>query len=200
LYLLCEKLPLDIYIDCLVDGDLKGLIISGVVTTDELQQAWDKIYTQSLKLSQGNNYNEALEIMKGIDDCTAKVTIVNNVVKHLSLCNEQNIDNDIDLIKVLDSLALRSGIKPEDRGNILIKKLNTVVGRAKKWVEKIAELRKNLEAISQSNEGVDTGREYFDGWLEAISEEKVFYVKANEITVSRFYRSINSMREKAKQL
>ena len=201
LYLLCEKLPLDIYIDCLIDNDLKGLIISGIATQEHLQEAWDKIYTQSLQLSQSKVYNEAFEILKEIDDCTAKLTIVNNTVKLFSICNEQNLDNDQELINVLNSMALRSGIKPSDRGNELIKKLNAVIGRAKKWAERIEELRKNLAAIREENEGDGKAdRNYFDAWLDIISEDKGFYVKANEITVSRFYRAIEQIREKATKL
>lgn len=187
--------------DCLIDGDLKGLIISGVATQEQLQQAWDKIYTQSLELSQNKAYNEAFEILKEIDDCTAKLTIVNNTVRHFTLCNEQNLDNDQDLINILNSMALRSGIKPTDRGNVLIKKLNTVISRAKKWVEKIEELRKSLEVIRQENEGNEkTDRSYFDAWLDVISQDKGFYIKSSEITVSRFYRAINQLREKNQKL
>jgi len=187
--------------DCLIDNDLKGLIISGIATQEQLQDAWDKIYTQSLQLSQSNTYNQAFEILKEIDDCNAKLTIVNNTVKHFTLCNEQNIDNDQDLINVINSMALRSGIKPCDRGNELAKKLNMVIGRAKKWVDRVSELRKTLDELREESEGTGKAdRSYFDAWLDAISEDKGFYVKASEITVSRFYRSIRQIREKANKL
>jgi hypothetical protein len=112
------------------------------------------------------------------------------------VCSEQGIDNDADLIAVLNSMALRTGIKPEDRGLVLIKKLNQVVARAKKWVDRIYELRKNLEEIRAGKGETKVDRKYFDDWLDAISEDKGFFVKATEITVSRFYSSINSMIEK----
>jgi hypothetical protein len=201
LYLLCEKLPLDIYEDCLIDNDLHGLVISGTASEEQLKETWDNIYTQSLQLAQNNTYNEAFEILKDIDDCKAKLTIVNNTVLHFSCCNQQGIDLDIELIAVLNSMALRTGLKPEDRGEGLIKKLNMVVARAKKWVEKIEGLRKTLEGIRENNmSDGKTDRQYFDGWLDAISSDKGFFIKASEITVSRFYRSIELLKEKARKL
>lgn len=200
LYLICEKCPLDVYIDCWVDNDLKRLVITGAASDETLQKTWDKLFLQSLQISQSGTYNEVLEITKEIEDCKAKLTIVNNTVSHFILCNQHGIDNDIELIKVLDSLALRSQIKPEDRDNVLIKKLNSVIGRAKKWVDKITQLRKTMDEIKADNDGKKIDRVYFDNWLECISEEKGFFVKANEITVSRFYNSITRVREKAQKL
>lgn len=190
---------MDIFIDCLVDEDLKGLIIEGTASEKELKDVWDKIYVQFCELSQSGQYNEAFEILKDIGDCEAKLTIVNNTVKHLSLCNEKNIDNDIELISILNTLALRSQIKPEDRGEILIKKLNSVVGRAKKWVERIAVLREKLEKIRSANSG-KMDRVYFDECLEALSGERKYNILASEITVSRFCLSLNRLREKAERM
>lgn len=200
LYLICEKLPLDIYIDCWVDKDLNRLIISGQPTKEDIQKAWDKIFLQSLQLSQSGTYNESFEILKQIDDCTAKLVIVNNTVRHLSICNENNFDNDKELISVLNTLALRCNILPGDRGDILINKLNAIVGRAKKWIDKIATLRKTLDKVREENKETKIDREYFDSWLETISEFKGYFIKPQDITVSRFYYSIGQIREKNRQL
>ena len=199
LYLICEKLPLDIYVDCWIDNDLKRLIISGNPTQEELQKTWDKIFLQSLKLSQTGTYNEAFEILKEIDDCNAKLAIVENCVKHFSICDERGIDNDMELVKVLNSLALRCNILAEDRGEVLIRKLNAIIGRAKKWVDKINTLRQKMEKIKAGKEESKIDRNYFDNWLDCISEHKGYFIKAEEITVSRFYNAIAQIRERAQK-
>ena len=196
LYLICEKLPLDIYIDCWIDRELERLIISGSPTKEELKKAWDSIFLQSLKLSQSGNYNEAFEIMKEIDVCNAKLAIVENTVMHLSIGADQGIDNDMELVAVLNSMALRCNVKPEDRGQILIHKLNAVIGRAKKWVDKVRTLNQNLEEIKATKDEKKVDRTYFDNWLDCISEHKGYHVKATEITVSRFYNAIAQVRER----
>jgi hypothetical protein len=188
-------LPLDIYIDCWVDGDLYKLIISGNATQEELQKVWDKIFLQSLQLSQSGTYNEAFEIMKEIDECNAKLTIVNNTVRHLSMAGEQDIDNDMELVAVLSSMALRPNIKPEDRGQVLIQKLNAVIARAKKWVDKVISLRETLKEIRNDKDG-KIDRNYFDNWLDCISEYKGYHIKATDITVSRFYNAIAQIKER----
>jgi len=199
LYLICEKLPLDIYVDCWIDSDLKGLIISGNAPQELLQKTWDKIFLQSLKLSQTGTYNEAFEILKEIDDCNAKLAIVETCVKHFSICNERGIENDMELVKILNSLALRCNVLAEDRGEVLIHKLNAVIGRAKKWVDKINTLRQTMEKIKAGKEEGKIDRKYFDNWLDCIGEHKGYHINAEEITVSRFYNSIAQIRERSQK-
>lgn len=192
LYLDCSKLILDIFIDCIVDNNYTGLIISGTATEKELSEAWEKIYVESCKLSQNGTYNEVFSVLKEIDDLRAKITIASNTVKHLEISFDQ------DLVNVLNSLALRCNLKQDDTREVLVNKLNEVVARMKKWLPRLKEREDKLAEIRSLNtDKID--RTYFDDWLDAISENKGYHVKSNEITVSRFYRSMAKMKEESER-
>lgn len=183
----CEKLPLEIYIDCLIDGDLSGL-----GTGDDLQYVWDKIYTESLNLSEDGTYNEAFEIMKEIDDVKAKITIANAAIDYLQM----SFDDEI--VAVLNSFALQCTLKAEDTGGTIITKLNAVIARMKKWFPKLTRLQSDLDKIRSGSTG-KINRAFFDNWLDAMSKDFGYHVKAADITVSRFYRNVIKMNEAARK-
>ena len=181
----------------MLENKLDLLIIEGTATTDELQQAWNGIYVESLKLSQGESYNEILELSRDIEDIHAKINIVNSIVKHLQLSFDQ------DLVNILNSMALQCNVKEEDEGKVLVDKLNVVIARMKKWFTILSQKGRALERLRSENTG-KTDRSYFDDWLDIMSEQKGYHVD-ERITVTRFYRSMNkikaqSEREEARKL
>lgn len=194
----CSKLVLDIFIDCIVDSNLKGLIISGVPTDKQLSEAWDKIYVQSCQIAQNGTYNEVFSVLKEIDDLRAKITIASNTVRHLDISSQNELPFDQDLINILNSLALRCNLKDSDTREVVVTKLNSVIARAKKWVPRLTEREAKLNEIRSTN-NTKIDREYFDDWLEAMSKDKGYHVKSNEITVSRFYRSMAKMNEDSRK-
>lgn len=188
----CAKLPLDRFIDCLIDNDLSQLIISGTATQEQLQQAWDKIYVQYCELSQSGSYNEVFEIMKEINDLRAKITIANNTIAFLQL------NYDKDLVDLLNTFALRCDVKEDDKGEVLIDKLNMVIARMKKWFPRLSMREKELEELRKQNTG-KIDRVYFDDCLEVMSEAKGYQIEASKITVSRFCRSLTKMNKEAQK-
>lgn len=192
LYQTCDKLMLDIFIDCLLDHSLDLLIIEGTASEQELETTWDKIYVESCQLNQGESYNEILELTRDINDINAKINIVNNIVTHLQLSFDQ------ELVNVLNTFGLRCEVKEEDKGNELTIKLNNVIARAKKWLMVLGQKKRALEEIRGKNTG-KTDRAYFDEWLDVMSEQKGYHVESNKITVSRFYRSMSKIRNDAER-
>lgn len=178
-------MPLDIFIDCLLDGDL-----SGIGTGSEVDEVWDKIYLQHLEQSQAAGYNDAFELMKEINDYRAKITIANNCISHLQM------QYDADIVGVLNLFALGCRVGPEDAGDELIKKLNGVVARMKKWFPMMKKAQADLDLL-RKKDGAKVDRKYFDEALEAISNEKGYNVEASKITVSRFNTAVNKITEKA---
>lgn len=165
-------------------------------TDKQLSEAWDKIYVQSCQIAQNGTYNEVFSVLKDIDDLRAKITIANNTVRHLDLSSQNKLPFDQDLINILNSLALRCNLKDEDSREVAVNKLNGIVARTKKWFPRLTEREAKLEEIrSLNNDKVD--REYFDNWLDAMSEHNGYHVRANEITVSRFYRMITKMNQQS---
>lgn len=186
LFLDCHKLTIDKFQDCLFDNNYTSLIISGHPSHAELVAAWDKVYMEYCELSQNGLYNEIFEVMKTIEDLNAKINICNNIILYLQYGFDQR------LVDILNSLALRCDVTAEDEGQILIKKLNGVIGRIKKWFPKLTESEKELERLRNENTGkMDRG--YFDDILEAMSEVKGYYIRGEEITVARFCRTFAKM-------
>lgn len=186
LYRDCFKLPLDVFMDCLLDNDLSGL----GPESEERDEIWDKIYIQHLEQSQSTGYNEAFELMKEINDYRAKITIANNCISHLQM------QYDAEIVGVLNLFALQCRIEPEDIGDVLIKKLNGVVAKMKKWFPMMKKAQADLDAL-RKKDGAKVDRKYFDEALEAISNEKGYNVEASRITVSRFNAAVNKITEKA---
>lgn len=184
MYRTCDKLPLDIFEDCLIDGDLSGL-----GSGPEVQDVWDKIYVQSLELSQDGSYNEIFEVMKEINDIRAKITIADSAIKFLQL----RFDSEI--VSVLNSLALQCEVAEGDSQGAVVSKLNAVVARMKKWFPKLNRLEADLVQLRTVNVG-KIDRSYFDKCLDAISEN-FFFVRSSDITVSRFYGLLVKLNKQA---
>jgi hypothetical protein len=180
---------MDRFLDCLFDDDLSVLIISGSPTKDDLHDAWNRIYLEYCSLMQDKTYNELFEKSKEIISLQAKISLVNGIVRHLCLAYTE------ELVKMLDGLGLRSKILPEDDGDVLEKKLASVISRAKKWVTQLDIQQGELQKLRQKNENGKGGREYFDDTLSILSKFMGYHVKESEITVSRFCRDVNRMNE-----
>jgi len=64
LYLSINKLPLSIFIDCLVDNEFNKLIIEGKATNEQLQQAWEKIMEEYGNAVAPNEVSNKLQDVK----------------------------------------------------------------------------------------------------------------------------------------
>lgn len=184
LYHTCEKLPLDIFVDCLIHGDLSGL------GQGDMQPVWDKIYLQSLDLSNSGSYNETWECMKEINDLRAKITEATAIIDYLQMVY------DDELVGFLNQMGLRCILTPEDTGDVIIEKLNGVVGRMKKWFPRLSQREAELKEM-QKEGGQKIGADYFDNWLEVITQQWGVMVRAADITVARFYRAVNKISQRA---
>lgn len=190
LYLTCDKLPLEIFKDCLIDNDLTGLIIEGWAPPEKLEEVWKKIYVQYCELSQSPSFNEVFLLNKKIEDIRAKIHIANLSIKLLQL------GYDKEIVEVLNSLALVCDLKPEDDKITTVKKLNSVVAQMKKWFPELKQKEKELAALRKDGAG-KTDHEYFDSWLDIMSSERGYQVEASRITVSRFCRALIRITEKS---
>lgn len=187
-----SKLPLDLFIDALVDHNLEALKIEGPCTPERLQEAWEKIYVQVAEITSKGQNNTAFELWKEIDQLRGKIYLANGCIEHLQVEFVQ------DLVNILNAFALDCTLMEEDRGLVLERKLNAVVGRAKKWEIKLRQKQKELENHRQENTG-KMDRPFFDDMLDAITKYTKVYTVANQITVSRFFRILNKMDDDAKR-
>jgi hypothetical protein len=64
LYQSINKLPLSIFIDCLVDNEFNKLIIEGEATNEQLQQAWEKVMEEYGNAVAPNEVSNKLQDVK----------------------------------------------------------------------------------------------------------------------------------------
>lgn len=182
----CGKLPLSRFIDCVLDNNLAALVIEGEPSESELKQAWDIIYLQYCQLSQAGSYNEALELNREIEDLRAKIQLTNACVQVLAIRYEP------DVVGLLNFFALRCDVLQDDEGDVLIGKLNMVIGRAKKWAVMLEQKQKQFDTL-QGTEMKKIDRGHFDDLIDALSTFKKYQVEADRITVSLFYKGLANM-------
>ena len=181
------RIPLDRFVDCLIDKELERLVISGNPTEFQLNEAWGKVYVEYLELTNKDSYNPMLDKMIDINTISAKVYFVDKALDFLRL----NYDKEI--VKILDEFGLQTNIFETD--NILerMRKFNQIVGRVKLWVIQQSILQKEFDELEAVNNAQKNGRYYFDDALDAISRLRHYQVEAKAITVIQFCRALKQM-------
>lgn len=176
---------LDKFIDCLA-GDMSGLIIEGTPSAEQLEEAFSKVYTHFAELSSDGTYNEVFELSKRIEELKGMIYLADGIINHLQLSYDQR------LVDILNAYALRCDLEENDIGDVMVAKLNRVVGRAKKWVLRLKQLQKDLNKIRSNNTG-KMNDNYWSDQLDNISKYLKTYISSNMITVARFCRTLNKM-------
>ncbi len=187
---------LDRFIDCLDNDEYSRLIVNDgdFATPERLQVAWEKVYLQFAELSADGNYNQVYELSKEIEDLRLKIYITDGCLYHLRL------EYVKPLCDILNGLSLMCDIGPGDVGPQLESKLKAIEGRAKKWLMKIREKRKQLQTIQGESTGKMT-RKYFEDELDNISKyQGGMIINDFQITVSRFVRLQSKMHAHYKKL
>lgn len=177
---------MDCFIDCLVDGDLSALVISGEPTKKELADAWEHIFLEYCSLTASVSNNPSLSLLREINDLKAKIIIVNNIVDFLRL------RWDADLIKILNQLSLSCTLSKDDEQ--YEKKLNSVLNRSKRWYTRLEAAKKELEKLREENKAE---RSYFDETLNAMSSLYKYQVNSQTLTVTRFCLALTKMVKQA---
>jgi hypothetical protein len=188
LYHSCNKVDLETFLDCLYENDFSGLVIDGQPTEEEIKSAWQKIYLEYCTLIQDGQYNEVFELTKDINTTNAKITLVDGIVKHLVVGFDQ------ELVTVLNAFSLRCDLREEDYPDAVIKKLNGVISRAKKWLIGL-ELNEQKLSLIQSENTEKTTRDYFDDMMLLINKYNGYHVRKTELTVTEFCKTIKKLNE-----
>lgn len=192
----CSKLTIDRLQDLLFDNDLNALIIDKTLPAPNeeiIKPVWNKLYVEFCQVSQGKSYNELFEIEKEMNDCRAKLRIVDEAVFYLF-----HFGYSADLVGILNNMGLQCDLKAEHNGNTKIKKLNAVIGRSKKWSITLKQRQFDFDRLKKQDTA-KISREYFDDQLMEMSKDCGFYIKSNEITVTQFYRTLDKMLERQQQ-
>lgn len=81
-----DKLPLETFIDCIVDHNYSGLIIEGTPTEAELQTCFDNIYEQYIEGIGGKELVRHLADVKQIALMQSKILRAESLLEIIQLC------------------------------------------------------------------------------------------------------------------
>lgn len=184
LYLSCSQLPLDIFIDCLIDGNLNRLVIIGQTDGPRLALAWGNIYYEYIDQSQSPESQYIYKLQTDVTLLNDEIQNVETCLLYLSpefidLCNGRH-DELIDLLKYY---GYKQTIDiTTDYSKVLIGIQNQLAPKKMRRDTKQKELNDYIEAKSKDK----INRGYFDNILIKLSRFQGYHVRAKDITVSEF--------------
>ena len=79
----CSDLKLNIFVKILTDGEITKLIIEGEPPIEELEKAWNKIYSEYCNLTKSGNYTYVFKTNKEIGELKSKVLAVQLALQSL---------------------------------------------------------------------------------------------------------------------
>lgn len=189
LYQSCQKCPLDVFLDCVYDDMLEGLIIEGEPPVEEIQNAWNKLHAEYSALTMSGNHSKELELIREINTINGKLVLVDGIIQHLLICFNQ------ELVDILNAMLLKCDLTENDSLQVTHKKLTGIAIRTKKLVAQLQLKENDLKKIQESSKG-ETGREYYSKTLLILSKENGYAMRENDITVYQFVIAVNMLNEK----
>jgi hypothetical protein len=187
------RLPLSVFIECLVDKQYSGLVISGKANEDEIEAAWRIIFNLYAEEAGGEQYNEIFIKTKSVNVTSTKIYIIECTVATMKLMYDQRGAD------ILNSYALRCDVAPDDDYETRCVKLDGLLMRSRKFNVQLDKLQKELKEVSKEAEEKTSESDYFDDMLNFLSETNGYMIKANDITVSRFLKMLKKLTQKQRK-
>lgn len=187
-----DELPLNRFIDCMVDNNLSALIISGLPTIQQLQSAWENIFSDYIERIGTNEYRIYVALYKEIN--LLKVTI--DQINIIAQRGDEANDMKPGILRLMYSEYFANEL------NILLKttcrfnykdfksyhaELDKCINRSKAFKIKLDLKLMNFEAIEKKNKG-NTGkadRQYFVSILVTLSDYAKYQI-ADNIKMSEY--------------
>ena len=161
LYQSINKLPLSIFIDCLVDETYNGLIIEGEATNEELQNAWAKIMEEYGNAVAPNEVENKLRKVKSLAMKSYKIQRIEIVLYLLSKYPCEKLYNMLFTF----GYTLPKLKYSQDNAD---KVLDIFLGYFKKDITDYQILEKETETNQEETPKPKYTRQYFDDVLSSI--------------------------------
>jgi hypothetical protein len=175
------RVTLEVFLTCLFDKDFSGLIISGIPPHTALMEAWNKIYLEYHQLTTGTSDSPMTDKIKLIEGLNGKVILIEAAVRHLAMTWDEEV------VKMLNFFGMRCDLKPDDSTEIMYRKLNSILTRAKRFVVQSEVEQQALQELqTEAAKDGGNGRDDFEETLLSCSKFQGYAVKPNEITVAAF--------------
>ncbi len=191
LYQHINELPLSRFIECLVDNNLKALIISGVPHEDALNEAWANIYEQYVEAIGDNENKMYLLLYKEITKTAIDISLIDKLIEVLQTYRVKNFEDMLN--GALKTNFKFDASKPEEYEKLLKRCQNR-----SKSININHNLKKlQLEAMQKKAEGKSQKptKEHFSSVLNVLSKHNAYRVNAADITVYEYIDLIQLMNQ-----
>lgn len=184
LYLRCDQLPLNRFIDCLIDNDLKSLVISGVPSEQQLISAWENIYIEYISLNQSAESLYSIGIQKEVTLISDEISRVEEILYLLSpqmlpFCNGR----ENELVQILREYGYKQSF---DFTTDYSRTINAIRSRLNpKKLRLDSRLNEMAEYVKSKSTGKPS-RSVFDTNLIRMSRFQGYAIRAKDITVSEY--------------
>lgn len=189
LYLRCSDLPLDIFIECIVEDKFNRLVRHGTPSQMQISNAWGIIITEYSELSDSQSYRQILSLSREVGILKAKKTSIEICLDLLMLRYSQRC------VDILRELGYRISYETYKKDILSIRtKSNTIDIQLKQKQIEYDDMFKNLKK---------TERKQFDDTLSVLSKFMGYRVDPRQITVSEYVAMLkfynNSSRKAPKE-
>ncbi|MDR2653170.1 MAG: hypothetical protein LBC68_12825 [Prevotellaceae bacterium] len=164
----CSEVTLDEFIDCLVNNNLKRLIKTDEATETELQQAWEKLYTEYSELSGNKQHKYYFTLYKSVYSMRLKMHIANLLLQGPEL----NLDD-------LYSLGYAGDVK-------------SIIARLKFETIDLQTKEKELKKLTDKQTGTVKESD-FDDWIISVGKYLGYQIKRKEMLLSEFLSANKAM-------
>jgi hypothetical protein len=163
---------LDEFIDCLVNGNLRRLARSGNPTDEELQAAWEMLYSEYAERSGSTSHVYMFSLIKSISVLRAKLMAVQNTVQSGN-------------VEALSKLGYTGDLKK-------------IIARVKLESVELQGKEKELKKIQESASGEKASENDFTRWIISVSKFMGYRIDRHEVTVAEFLEMNREWEETSK--
>lgn len=183
-YRTCEKLPLNLFIQCIIDGNIKALIISGDPTDDQLYEAWAGIYYEYVDLN-ANNEQLYFGILK------KEIAILNWTI----LTVEQSlyfytIEPRKELVDIIVDNGFEFTFLPEDP-QININEAMLITNQLSPMKMRLKMKQQELKDYTENRENDHVDAQHFNKMLLRLGKYQGYSIKAKDISVAEYVGMIH---------
>lgn len=170
----CYDLSLFLFVKVLTTSETKWLIRSGNPSTEQLKEAWEKIFDEYSELSENKQHNYLLTLLREYYAIPNKLTIIQTIVDNLA------VKYDPELIAMLRQLGFRHSYSPDT----IVKDLKLTVTQSKGLILKYRALYDDLERLQTADSKAEPND--FDLILSELSKYQGYRLDPKQIMVSEF--------------
>lgn len=179
LYTACSNTPLDVFIDCLVNNNLRRLIIHGHYESHELNRAWQRIWHEYCELSGNNQFLSAINLIKKAGYLKGRLFAIQLACQVLSLKHDEFC------IEYLKKQGYNYNFDHNDP-EYLQKDLDTVIRRTASIELEIMRTEKEIQKIEETSGGRKVDESYFNIALSRLSKYQGYHIDRSKTMVSEF--------------